>query len=282
MMSKSVIARSLSFLFLAVLSLAAILPLIYTVTNSFVGSKEFFQYFGGLSEYGQGNPFHLIPNRVSLESYFTVFLQRPDYLIRFWVSLGICGLIVAGQVIVAVLGGYAFAKFRFPGRDALFFIIIVIMMAPPLVTLVPNYIMLDHFGWIGGYQALILPGIFSAFGVFLMRQFMLRVPDDFLEAARLDGAGPVRILFMVLSNCKSGLSALIVLNFIDSWNMVEQPLIFLQDTSMYPMSVFLTLIAKYEPALSFTCGLLAMLPALYLFMYFREDIAGGIGKSVIK
>lgn len=131
------------------------------------------------------------------------------------------------------------------------------------------------------YLSLILPGIFSAFGVFLMRQVMAAVPDSLPESARMDGAGSWRVLWRVLlPNCKAGVASLVVLSFIDNWNMVEQPLIFLNDTYKHPLSVFLLSVNTEEPELGFACGVLAIVPAL--FLYFEEEMISGIGYSVLK
>ena len=272
------------YLVLGVMAVLAVFPILYTVTSSFMGAGEISKYFGALAaESADINPLHLIPEQATFSGYTTLLLERPHYLMKFWVSLGLCGLIVAGQIVVAVLGGYAFAKFRFLGRDGIFFFLIALMMMPYQVMLVPSYMVMDQLGLIGSYTALILPAVFSAFGVFLMRQIIAAIPDSLLEAARIDGAGSWRVLWRVLlPNCKSGLCSLLILCFIDTWNMVEQPLVFLRESYQYPLSVFLLEINKTDPALGFACGLLSMLPVLLLFLFFEEEMISGIGYSVVK
>lgn len=268
---------------LGMMALAAVFPLIYIVTNSFMGPAEFSRYYGALSSGLSGrSPLHLIPDWITTEGYREVFISRPDYLMKFWSSMLISGAIVAGQMIVAILGGYAFSRFRFPGRNAVLFVVILLMMMPLQVTLVPNYIVLDRLGLIGGYTAVVLPGVFSAFGVFLMRQVMITLPDSIFEAAKLDGAGPVRALFRVcLPNCKAGVAALAVLSFADSWNMVEQPVVFLKESFMYPMSVFLSQVNSMRPEIAFVCSLLSILPALLLFLAFKDEMITGIESTVV-
>ena len=272
------------YIALCLLAVAAVFPLFYMLTNSFMGAAEFSRFYGSLSKGVSGrNPLHFIPEWTTLEGYWEVFYSRPDYLIKFWSSLFISGSILAGQIVVAVLGGYAFSRFRFPGRDAIFFVIVVLMMLPLQVTLVPNFIVLDRFGLIGSYAALILPGMFSAFGVFLMRQIMLGLPVSIFEAAMLDGYGPLRSLWAVcLPNCKAGLAALVILNFADSWNMVEQPLVFLRDPNKFPMSVFLTQVNQIKPEVGFAAGILSVLPAMLLFLYFKDEMIMGIEYSAVK
>ena len=272
------------YLVLIVMAAATLFPILYTVTNSFMGAQEIAEYYEGLSaEVSTGSPLHLIPRRATLSGYTALLLERPHYLMKFWTSLGLCAVIVLGQIVIAVLGGYAFAKFRFPGYNGIFFFLIALMMMPYQVMLVPSYMVMDQLGLVGSYTALILPAVFSAFGVFLMRQVFAAIPDSLLESARIDSAGNWRILWqVVLPNCKSGLFSLLVLCFIDTWNMVEQPLVFLRESYQYPLAVFLLEVNKTDPALGFACGLLSMLPVLVLFLFFDEEMISGIGYSIIK
>ena len=276
--------RVLTYTALVLLAILALFPLLYMATNSFIGRAEFDRYYGKLPQsVYERNPMHLIPERITLDGYREVFISRPHYLMKFWSSLLLCSCILAGQMGVAVLGGYAFARFRFPGRNSVFLVIVLLMMLPLQVTLVPNYIVLDMMGLTGSYAAIILPSIFSAFGVFLMRQVMLSLPSDIFEAARLDGAGSWRALWRVcLPNCKSGLAALAVLSFADSWNMVEMPLVLLKDQNLYPISVFLTGVNAAHPEVVFACGLLSVLPVLLLFLWFKDELVQAIEYSAVK
>ncbi|MCL1821181.1 MAG: carbohydrate ABC transporter permease [Oscillospiraceae bacterium] len=269
---------------LIVISALAVFPILYTIANSFMSAAEIRMYYGSLGAEGaETSPFHLIPNRITLSGYYNMLLERPHYLIKFWQSLGVCAAIVAGQVVISSLGGYAFSKHRFPGRNVIFFFLIALMMMPNQVMLVPSYITLDAMGLIGSYYALVLPLIFSAFGVFLMSQIMAVVPDSILESAKIDGAGHFRVLTRImLPNCKAGLASLVILGFIDCWNMVEQPLVFLKESYKHPFSLFLLQINAAEPALGFACGILAMIPVLLLFKFFEEELISGIGYSVLK
>ena len=282
-MRKKQPGRALAFGFLCLAAAVCLLPLVFTLVNSFLGAGEVQKYYGSLAVFGGPDPFHLIPEQATLSGWYEMLLRRPDYLVKFWNSLLLCGMIVAGQVVIGTLGGYAFAKFRFPGRDALFFLIIVLMMLPYQVTLVPNYIVLDALGLLGDYTAIILPGAFSALSIFLMRQVIAGVPDASLEAAQLDGAGSFRILWqIVFPASSSGVVSLVILSVIDNWNMIEQPLVFLKDSTLYPMSVFLTQISAAEPALGFACSVLSMLPTLLIFLFFEEELVTGISYSALK
>lgn len=269
-----------NYIFLGFFALFVLLPIVYTVTNSFMGAEEIDRYYGKIATEGGQTMFHLLPDRVTVDSYYQMLFRRPDYLVKFWNSILLTGSIVLGQVFISCMAGYAFSKFRFPGRDALFFILIILMMMPYQVTLVSNFIVLDKMKLIGSYAAVILPAVFSPFGVFLMRQVIDSMPGEMIEAAKLDGANQWRILFrIVVPRCRSGIVSLIILSFVDSWNMVEQPLIFLKDRAAYPLSVFLS---ETSSSLGFACGVLAMIPVALLFLFYEQELVEGISLSNLK
>ena len=184
---------------------------------------------------------------------------------------------------MATLAAYAFSKLKFPFSDTIFFIYIIVMMMPFQVTLVPNYIMLKNLNLMGSYWAVIFPGVFSTFGVFLLRQFMMYIPDDYFEAAKIDGAGYIQSLFSILlPQCKGAVASLSILVFIDNWNMVEQPLIFLDNENMHPLSIFLSKINEMDIGIAFACGILYMIPTLLVFLYGENYLIEGIELSGVK
>lgn len=275
------LVKKLILVFMACLVLV---PFLFTIMNAFMGSEEFYYYYGSLNSSEEVYlAFHLLPDHWSAEGFVTILLSTPDYLMKFWNSIGITAAIAAGQIAVSCLAGYGFSKFRFPGRYPLFVLVVILMMMPYQVTLVSNYIILDKLDLIGSYAAVILPGIFSSFGVFLMKQAMDGIPQEILEAARLDGAGHLRTLVEVaLPTVKGGVVSLLILNFVDNWNMVEQPLVFLRDKSIYPLSIFLADSVSGSSMEIFACGVLAMLPVVLLFAGFRDELASGIALSSLK
>lgn len=269
--------------FFCLASAIVLLPMVYMIASSFMSPSEVSFYYGSIYN-GEGSTYiHLIPRLFSLNSYYQVLLRRPEYLQKFWNSIFLCGSIVFGQVIVSCMGGYAFAKHRFRGKNVLFYLIIILMMMPVQVTLVPNYIMLNNLRLLNTYWALILPAVFLPFGTFLMTQIFKSIPDEIIDAARLDGATTYRVLTRILVPAgKGGLISLIILSFIDAWNMVEQPMIYLSDSLKYPLSVFLAGVNSANFPLSFACGVLAMLPGLLLFLFFNNELVEGIEFSGIK
>ena len=213
----------------------------------------------------------------TLAYYYQVFLAQEQYLLRFWKSLGLCLCITAGQVVVSTLAGYGFAKCRFPGKNVLFFLLMVLMIMPLQVTLVPNYIMLDRLGLLDTYYALVLPMIFVPLGTFIMTQSFQAVPNEIIEAARLDGCGTIGIICRISAPMnRAGMVCTLLLSFLDGWNMVEQPMVYLENFGRYPISVALASVPPEDPTVQLVCCILTVLPPLFLFTYFNRELVEGI------
>ena len=267
-------------LFLAALSLLFVLPVVLTVACSFLSPQEVQRVFGPLLGEGGTAALGALPQGFSLMGYYEVFFATPDYLAKFWVSLLLAVGAIAGQVAISCLGGFAFAFYDFPGKRLLYGLLCLFMLIPLQVTLLPNYLLLDQLGALNTYWALLLPLAFAPLGTFLLTQIFRSVPADILHAARLDGAGTLQVLARVLLPCgKSGVSTLIILTLIESWNMVEQPLVYLQDVGSYPLSVFLASQYMENLPFQFVCSVLSLLPLALCFLYFGGDLLQGAGRK---
>jgi ABC-type sugar transport system, permease component len=184
------------------------------------------------------------------------------------------------QVAIASLAAYGFTRYRGRVREIIFFFYIILMLMPYQVTLVPNYLVAQWTNTIDTRWAIILPGIFAPFSVFLLTKFMRRIPISLIEAANLDGAGEWQIFTMVcLPMCRSALYSIAILVFIDYWNMVEQPIILLSDSTLHPLSVFLSKINSGETGLAFAVATIYMVPTLLLFLHGEEYLVEGITYS---
>lgn len=278
---------------LAVIALLFLFPMILTVSNSFMSEGEIREnYRAILQEDRENSPdslkqsfinLKLIPDEVVIKQYYTVLVKRTKFFFMFWNSLGLVLSIIAGQTIAASMAAYAFAKIKFRFREQLFFIYIITMLMPFQVTLVPNYIVADRLGLTGNCLSIILPGIFGTFGVFLLRQFMIYIPNEYSEAAKADGARHFDIFAgVILPMSRTGLAALAILVFIDNWNMVEQPIIFLQDQAKHPLSVYLSRVNSDEMGIAFAASTLYMFPMLLAFLYGENYLIEGIQLSGIK
>ncbi|WP_083685377.1 carbohydrate ABC transporter permease [Paenibacillus sp. FSL R7-0333] len=271
-------------------ALLMLFPIGVTLINSFMSSREIGINYGPIGQMnkvveGRSDPFanlKWLPDQVSLEQYGKVLLESPLYLSMFWNSVFLVVPIIAGQTLIAALAAYAFSKLRFRGREFLFLVYVLTMLMPFQVTLVPNYIMADRLGLLNSPGAIILPGIFAAFGVFMLRQFMLDIPYAYIEAAKMDGAGHLRIFYtIIVPMVQPGLAALTILLFVDYWNMVEQPLIFLDDPLRQPLSVYLSNVSS-EKGLAFAASMIYMAPMVLLFLYAETYFIEGIQLSGIK
>lgn len=272
-----------SAIFLVLTSLLIIGPVVYTISNSFMSSDEIVRYYAGYTRSGGFTSFHLIPDRLSLDAYFQMLIGKPDYLVKFWNSMFLSFTIVAGQIVISCLGGYAFSKLKFRYSNLIFYVVIVMMMMPYQVTLVSNFIVLEKMKMIGKYSAVIVPSFFSAFGVFLMKQSFDTIPNEQLEAASLDGASELLQLVMVaIPMNKAGIGSLIILGFIDAWNMVEMPLVLLSERSQYPLSLYLASVVTENLSLGFACGVLALFPSLMMFLFFEDELVEGITFATLK
>ncbi len=276
--------------FFALIAAAAFLmPTVLTIANSFMSGTEISANYGSVfatTETG-GKTFisekvnlKFIPDMVSFSQYYTVLFKSPDYLLKFWNSVILVVPIVIFQLAVAALASYGFARLKGRLKEIIFFVYIIVMLMPYQVTLVPNYLVSDALGILNTRWAIILPAVFTPFSVFLLSKIMRRIPESFIEAAKLDGAGELQIfLYIALPLCKSVMYSVAILVFIDYWNMVEQPLILLSDQNMYPLSVFLSKINSGEIGLAFAVATIYMIPTLLMFLYGEDYLVEGIAYS---
>lgn len=267
-------------------------PTVFTLTNSFMSTTEISANYGkiftGLGISGDGGRvfiaekvnLQLIPDRVSFSQYSTVLLKSPEYLLKFWNSVFYVLPIVLFQLVVAAGASYCFARVETKFRSIVFFTYIILMLMPYQVTLVPNYIIMDKLSLLNTRWAIILPGIFSPFSVFILTKFMRRIPVSVVEAAKLDGAGEWQIFSKIyMPLCRSTLYSVAILVFIDYWNMVEQPLILLSDQELYPLSVFLSKINEGDTGIALAIAVIYMVPPVLLFLYSEDYLIDGIAYS---
>lgn len=258
--------------FLVVLVILVLIPVVYMILHSFADPEDVIRMY-------QGNP-RFLPDQISLMAYYRILFSEPGYLLKFWRSLGMCLLIAGGQTLVSCMAGMGFAKYKFTGQKYWLALMLFFMLLPIQVTLLPNYIVLEKLHFINTYKALIIPGIFAPFGVVFMTLIFRGMPSEWIEAACMDGAGKLKILSSILIPAgKTGVITLFVLSFVDSWNMVEQPMVFLGDETKYPLSVFLAGM-NADVSLQFVCGVLSLIPVTLLFLYFHKELLEGIKEYV--
>ncbi|HKL43456.1 MAG: carbohydrate ABC transporter permease [Halanaerobiales bacterium] len=184
------------------------------------------------------------------------------------------------------LGGYGFAKYSFKNKEKLFFLMLASMMIPPLLSIIPWFIMMRVFGWINSFKPLIIPGAANAFGIFLMRQFMEKIPNEIIDAARIDGAGEFEIYYKIaVPLSKPGLATLSILTFLSSWNNFMGPLLILQDKTMYTIPVALSkLNGNFETPWGATMmgTALGVLPIVIVFIMASKRFISGLTRGATK
>jgi multiple sugar transport system permease protein len=214
--------------------------------------------------------------------------------VDFWVylrnSVLVAALITAGQVFFGALAAYAFARLRWPGRDAVFFVLLTALMVPPIFTQLPNFLLMRDLGILNTYAAIVLPFFFmTPFAVFFLRQFFLGIPREVEEAARLDGAGHVRTFFRIIVPMSWGpITTLALLQYVQAWNEYFWPLLVGSERGVRTLTVALGVFRAQTPQGSpdwpglMAATLIAALPVLLLFIAFGRKIVDSIGFSGIK
>ena len=277
-------------LFLMAVAIVFVLPIVLTMTNSFMAQSEIAANYGKIfssvttagTYVAEKVNLKLIPDMVSFSQYETVLLKTPDYLFKFWNSVILVVPIVFFQTTVALVASYGFARFSTKARSLLFFVYIILMLMPYQVTLVPNYFVAELLGILNTRWAIILPGIFSPFAVFILTKFMRRIPSSVIEAAKLDGAGEWKIFTKICAPMsKSIVASVAILVYIDYWNMVEQPLVLMtkEAVDLHPLSVFLSEINTGDAGLAFAVASIYMIIPLLIFLYCEDYLVEGVAYS---
>ena len=266
--------RAASYLLLVLLGLVTVLPLLYMLALSLQSDAEVFA----------GEPV-LWPAEPQWDNFVRLFEAAPFG--RFFLnSLVMAGAITIAHLVFDPLVGYVFAKFDFPGKRIAFVAVLSTLMVPFFVRMLPIYAIFSNLGWIDTYQGLIVPFLMDAYGIFLMRQFIQPLPDELIEAARVDGASELRIyLQIILPQCKPALSVLALLTFVFQWNEFLWPLIATSTTEMRTMPIGLTLFnQEYFTQWNLTAAgaLILFVPTALFFVVTQKFLVEGISLSGLK
>ena len=286
--------RQKRYLVIAALSSLGVLflmPLAVTFCNSwmpeaeiignFTAKPDTFDVVAGIGERFQR--FCLIPDQVTIRQYYEVLLKQPSFMLLLMNSLKLAVPVTAGCLVVSVLTSYGFTVWNWKYKEALFQVYVVVMLMPLQAVLVPNYIIADLLHIRDSYLAIILPGIYSPFGVFLMRQGMKAIPPAYFEAAKMDGADSLYILIhIVIPQMKSSAAALCMLVFIEYWNLVEQAVVFIRDYAREPLSVYLSRIAGSSMGLIFAASYVYLFLPLWFLLIGQKNLEKGIELSGVK
>ena len=262
------------YLVLVIGLIAMIAPFLWMLSTSFKSTKAIFRF-----------PPDWIPAQPTLAHYQKLF-ETLDFLTPFKNTVIVAVSITFLSLLICSMAGYAFAKFRFPGRDKLFIGLLGTLMVPGQITMIPVFLLLNKLRLLNSYPGLILPGLASAFSIFFMRQFIRTIPDELLEAARIDGASERYIFFkIVLPLCKPALATLGIFNFTGSWNSFLWPLIIASSEKMYTLPVAIAnLGGQYQTdyGLQMAGAVVVLVPIIIVFLFAQRYFIKGITLSGLK
>lgn len=268
--------RWISIIFLVVMAILTLMPFVWVVSTSLRTSVESFTV-----------PPKWIPVDMDFSNYTRVFEEIP-----FWRQIGnsfiITFSVVAGQLITASLAGYAFGRLRFPGRNVLFWLVLATMMIPGQATIIPVFIMISRFFHLNDtLWALILPGLATAFGTFLLRQYFMGIPDDFEESALVEGANQWQIFTKIYMPLASpGMAILAVLTFNAKWNDYFSPLIFMNTKELFPITLGIVDLQGYMATGSISVVLagivLSTIPVIIIYIIGQRYLVEGLMAGGLK
>lgn len=266
----------LSFLLLTVAAILVMMPLVWMFSTSLRPTSESFQL-----------PPQWLPTQFRIENYIAPFESSVPFVRLFVNSLTITVSVTLGQLISCSLAGYAFARLRFPGREFLFLFLLASLMVPGQVTIIPIFLLMRSLGLIDNPLAIILPGLISAFGVFLMRQFFKQMPQELFDAARVDGAGHIRsFLQIALPLAGPAMATLGIITFNATWNSYFLPLIFLNSWHKMTLPQGIALLTGYmgagNPSVVMAAVTMAILPVLFVFIAAQRWIIEALTRSGLK
>ena len=239
----------------------------------------------------RGETFVLPPNLFVTtpvwQNYVTVF-EKTNFTTGFLNSTFVTVVKTFFTLLFSAMGGFAFAKYDFPGRNGLFVFLLGTMMIPGIVTLIPIFMVIVSLGWVDTYEALIIPGLASAFGIFLMRQYMLTIPDELLAAARIDGAGDMRLFFqLALPMSMPPLITLAIFTFFANWNDLFWPVIIIRTAQHYTLPLTIMLLRSRFPlnvdySVIFAASFMATIPTLLVFFWLQRHFTGDVLSGALR
>ncbi len=266
------VARVLLYVILLIGGLAMIFPFVWMVISSLKSASEIYTL-------------SLIPQNPSLANYQEV-LNNTSFVRWFANSLIVALITTASVAFFDSLVGYVLATYRFPGRQLIFLLILSTLMVPTEMLVIPWYVMSINMGWTNSYWGIMFPGLISAFGIFLMRQFFLGVPNDLIDAARLDGFGEFRIFWKIaLPLVKPALAALCIFAFLGNWNAYIWPLIVVRSDEMRTLPVGIAFFSSESGSafhLIMAAAAMATIPVIIVFLIFQRQIIKGIALTGVK
>ncbi|WP_342547578.1 carbohydrate ABC transporter permease [Paenibacillus sp. FSL P2-0089] len=257
------------------IGIVMLLPFIWMLSASFKNTSELFRY-----------PIEWIPDTLNTANYEKVWNGAVSFGVYYKNSVKITFFQVLGSLVTSSMAGYAFAKLRFRGKETIFLLYLATMIIPAQVFFVPRFILFDSLGMVNTHLAIILPGMFTVLGTFIMRQFFSTLPGELLEAARVDGVGYWRMFWQIcLPLTKPALVTLLILTFTWHWNEYENPLILLRDRNLFTIPLGLTTFTDENGTdypLIMAASVSALAPLVLVVTVFQRWFVEGIASTGLK
>ncbi len=260
-------------------------PLIFIVLGSLMGEKELITHLAPVlvPDIPGFADWRLFPETWSAKAFQSLLSDDKGYFLHFRNSIKICLGIIIGQCLVSVPGAWAFARYEFWGKQILFSLYIIFMLLPFQVLMLPSYFVLRELSLLDTLWAIILPGVFSTLPVFLLYNFFKGIPEEVLEAGRMDGASELKLFLRVgVPTGWPGIAAVMVLQFLEYWNIIEQPMIFLEDPAKLPLSFYMPNIQIENISLALAAAVVTMLPSYLVFTLGQKSLQNGIAAIGMK
>lgn len=272
------------YLIFAAICLVIIYPVFLVFILPFQDSDELRQTLSPLTMFmGEYVAVDYIPQYPTLNHFKNLLLFTPEFYSVFWNSLFIVGTILIFQLVVAVPSAWAFARFKFKARRLIFNLYVIFMLMPFQITMLSQYLILNDMHLMNTRLAVILPAIFSTFPVFLIYRGFADIPVGVTDSARIDGANEWQILWSIgIPLGKSGILSCVVLCFLDLWNMVEQPLAFIKDKKLFPLSLYLPMLDISNAETMLAAAVITLIPAAFVFVIGQDYLEQGIIASALK
>ena len=260
--------------FLLAMTFTILAPVLWFVLSSFKDATDL-----------GARPPKILPSRWAFENYTEAF-QMYNYMRYFMNSVIVTTVATVLTLLINSMAAYAFAKYNFRGRDGLFVMTLAMIMIPLQVILIPIYLVVSSLGLVNTYWGMIIPAAATPTGVFIIRQYMLTIPDELIEAARIDGAGEFRIFArIVLPLCRPALAVVAIFSILWRWNDFLWPLLIAQKEELYTLPVALALlngqlVVPYNIVLAMS--VMSIIPVLFMFVFMQRQIVQGIAQTGIK
>ncbi len=269
---------------LLVFGLLICLPIFAVILGAFKSTRELTEALSPIIGTSGGSVhWRLFPFYPTGMHFVKLLFYTPEFFTVFWNSMKLVGCILLGQMFVAVPAAFGFSRFSFRGKHALFLSYVILMLMPFGVMMLPSYLVLKGMHLMNTHWAIILPAVFSTFPVFLMYRGFEAIPKELYEAAKIDGAGDWQMFFWIgIPLGSPGILSALVLGFLEYWNMVEQPLAFLEDLSLWPLSLYLPEIDLSRAGMALAASVITLIPAVFVFFMGQDYLESGIAASGMK